>query len=271
MDVNKKELIRIFRENVKGKKPDLTGMTSTHDGKKGHWLERQFHIEANCDNAADILGYELKNETRGVTTFGDWSANKYIFTDKKYSNIFYYSTKKDNQNIFCRIFGKANENGRYSWSGTPIPKYNQYNNFGQIMVIEGSNLDIVIYYSFSKDLRLDKHNIIPKDLQYDNIELARWYGLNSPDNKRSNKCLKDKLEDKFNVNGWFTCKTDKSGCYEKICFGKPMNFLNWIELVKKGIVYFDSGMHENNYRPYSEWRASNTYWNSLIDEDEIYY
>ena len=45
-----------------------------------------------------------------------------------------------------------------------------------------------------------------------------------------------------------------------------MNFNEWIDLVKQGIVYFDSGMHQGNPRPYSEWRADNTFWNSLITE-----
>ena len=75
-----------------------------------------------------------------------------------------------------------------------------------------------------------------------------------------------KLEDKFNDKGWFTCKTDESGEYDRICFGEPVNFDDWLNLVKEGIVFFDSGMYEGNKRPYSQWRANNKFWDSLITE-----
>ena len=85
--------------------------------------------------------------------------------------------------------------------------------------------------------------------------------------KKTDKCLKSKLEDKFNDKGWFTCKRDKSGVYTKVCFGKPLNYDEWIRLVKKGTVFFDSGMYEGNSRPYSQWRANNNFWDSLIIEE----
>ena len=43
-----------------------------------------------------------------------------------------------------------------------------------------------------------------------------------------------------------------------------MNFDNWLDLVRKGVVFFDSGMYEGNSRNYSQWRANNSYWESLI-------
>ena len=45
-----------------------------------------------------------------------------------------------------------------------------------------------------------------------------------------------------------------------------MNYDEWLELVKTGIVFFDSGMYQGNKRPYSQWRANNNFWNSLIEE-----
>ncbi len=42
MDTNKELLIKLFRENVKGKIPDVTGRNIRHDGRKGNWLEEQF-------------------------------------------------------------------------------------------------------------------------------------------------------------------------------------------------------------------------------------
>lgn len=85
-------------------------------------------------------------------------------------------------------------------------------------------------------------------------------------NIKERKVSEKKVEDKFNDKGWFTCKTDERGVYCEICFGNPMTFDNWINLVKKGIVFFDSGMYETNPRPYSQWRANNNYWDSLIVE-----
>lgn len=263
---NKRELIRIFKENIQGRAANVSESNINHDGRYGHWLEQQFGILANSNNTADILGYELKNQTTsGKTTFGDWSANEYIFKSDLYKNLFEGNSIPAKQDSFCRIFGKRNPNkeGRHSWSGSPIPKINKYNDFGQIMIIT-ENDDIVIYYSYSRDTRPDKAVIIPSELQQDDIVLAKWYGRVSPNPRK--KTLKSKLEDKFNNSGWFTCKTDEDGIYKKICFGQPITFDNWINLVESGIVYFDSGMYEGNERPYSQWRANNNYWDSLIEE-----
>ncbi len=263
----KEQIIELFRKNVKGKSPNTEGKNKRHDGKKGHWLEEQFGITANADNEADLWGYELKNETTSKTTFGDWSANTYIFTDSKYEFIFYEDKKIEKRDKFLRIFGKPNEekNGRCSWSGSSCPKINHYNDFGQILFVE-PNKDIVVLYSYSKDKRKDKANIVPEELQINDLEIARWYGEHSPTSKRGDKCLKAKLEDKFNVEGWFTCKTGTNGKYDKICFGKTITYDKWIEWVKEGIVFFDSGMYEGNERPYSQWRANNNFWENLITE-----
>ena len=270
MDENKAIIIDLFRKNVKGKKPDVIGRNIRHDGREGHWLEEQFGILANATNGADFLGYELKNQTNSKTTFGDWSANRYIYKHGTYVDLFEGRNFYEKQDSFCRIFGKPNlyKNGRYSWSGTPSPKINGYNDFGQILIV-GEDLDILALYSYSKDLRKDKSIVVPTALQQENLILAHWYGINSPSSSRMDKCLKEKLEDKFNDKGWFTCKKDLNGRYDKICFGEPMIYENWIDLVAQGVVFFDSGMYEGNRRPYSQWRANNNYWDKLITE--VYY
>lgn len=264
---SKEQIIELFRKNVKGKTPNVDGKNKKHDGKKGHWLEQQFGIPANADNKADLFGYELKNETTSKTTFGDWSANRYIYKEEKYSSIFTGKNTTEKRDKFLRIFGHPNEKkrGRYSWSGTPCPKIDFYNDFGQILLVE-PNKDIVALYSYSNDKRIDKADIVPKELQTEDLEIARWYGEQSPTSKKGDKCLKAKLEDKFNDKGWFTCKTNERGEYDRICFGEPIDYDKWIELVKKGIVFFDSGMYEGNDRPYSQWRANNKFWDSLITE-----
>ncbi len=267
MDENKKIIIDLFRQNVKGKTCDTSKYNDRHDGKKGHWLEEQFCIPANASNSADILGYELKNETRSKTTFGDWSANRYIFRSGNFYTLFDGLSQPQKQDSFCRIFGKPNvdKGGRFSWSGSPCPHIGGYNDFGQILVVE-DNLDITVRYSFSKNKRTNKNAILPADLQRDDIVLAHWFGLVSPSEKNTDKCLKSKLEDKFNDKGWFTCKTDDNGVYDRICFGKAISYDVWINLVREGVVFFDSGMYESNSRPYSQWRANNSFWNSLITE-----
>jgi hypothetical protein len=59
----------------------------------------------------------------------------------------------------------------------------------------------------------------------------------------------------------------ENGVYTKIVFGGPITFDKWIDGVKKGLIFFDSGMYEGNARPYANWRADNKYWNSLIIEE----
>lgn len=242
------EIVSIFLKNVYGKKPDLTGMNERHAGRKGHWLERQMGVVANASNTPDLLGYEMKNETTSKTTFGDWSADYYIYRDLVDSQI--------DRSMFLQIFGRPNEKkgGRFSWSGTPVPNVNkpsQYN--GSVMLIDESK-NIHIVYHFSQDPRPNKHLIVPSNLQVDNLKLARW----------TRKNLESKLTSKFSQAGWFRCRTDKDGYYDRIEFGAPMSFDNWIALVAQGVVFFDSGMYEGNARNYSQWRANNSYWDSLI-------
>lgn len=262
----KEQIIALFRANVKGKRPDTTGRNQRHDGRTGHWLEQQFGIAANGDNSSDLMGYELKNETTSKTTFGDWSANEYIFNNPDFRDVFVGNSSVSRRDRFLGIFGKPNplKGGRLSWSGQPCPTIRCYNAFGQKLLIT-EDKDIIAVYSYRADRRPDKAEIVPTRLQQENLELARWYGASTPAGKHG-KCLKKKLEDKFNDKGWFTCKTGGSGRYCKICFGKPMTYDEWIKLVEEGIVFFDSGMYQGNARPYSQWRANNNYWDSLIEE-----
>lgn len=261
MDANKRKIIEIFNKNVKGKIPDISDSNVKHDGKKGHWLETQMGIAHNGDNKPDLFGYEMKNETTsGKITFGDWSANEYIFLHGRGKN----KTNEINadyqitRNQFLEIFGKPNtdKEGRLSWSGIPCPTYyGDITSFGQELTIDGND-NVVILYHYSKDKRSDKATIVPPMMQLENLILARW-------NKDT---LKRKLEDKFNQNGWFTVSTDAHRQYEKIHFGEPMHYNSWIKLFKEKKVFFDSGMYYGNKRPYSQWRATTGVWHSLITD-----
>jgi hypothetical protein len=244
----KKKIIKLFLTKVKGKKPDSSKANQRHDGKDGHWLETQMGIKHNGDNAPDLDGFEMKNNTTSKTTFGDWSASYYIFKDDR------YGINRDN---FLEIFGAPNplKNNRYSWSGKPTPKIGSFNDFGQILKIDKNN-NIKAVYSFSKDKRKDKKSIIPKIMQKDNLLIAQW----------DSEMMKKRVEDKFNMLGWFKCLKNPEGIYENIVFGAPINFDAWINGVKKGLIFFDSGMYQGNIRPYSQWRADNKYWDSLVIE-----
>jgi hypothetical protein len=249
-----KQIVQLFLDNVKGRSPDVTKQNQNHDGRKGHWLETQMGILHNSKNDPDIYGYEMKNNTTSKTTFGDWSPNYYIFKDENY---FSKDKRIINRDKFMRIFGGPSKEyeGRYSWSGACAPKINRFNNFGQTLLVDRDN-NILAVYSYSKDMRPDKKNIVPLNMQKDDLILARW----------DMEHIKNKLERKFNKLGWFKCEIDKStGIYTSIVFGGPIKFSAWIRGVKNGLIYFDTGMHIGNNRPYSNWRADNKYWDSLIN------
>lgn len=241
-----KKIVSLFNSSVKGKKIDTTLSNIGHDGKEGHWLETQMGISHNASNTPDLFGYEMKNGSKTKTSFGDWSADYYIFRDKKYGIT---------RDEFIKIFGHPNpkKDGRYSWSGQPIPKIDVYNKFGQILLIDKYE-NIVIEYSYSKDVRENKSEIVPKAIRQENLTIVRW----------DKESMKQKLEDKFNQLGWFKCLKDKSGIYNEIVFGLPITWEIWMADVKTGQVFFDSGLHVGNSRLYSQWRANNKYWTNKI-------
>lgn len=248
---NEYEIVRRFKTNVYGQRFDTTQGNQRHDGRAGHWLETQMGISHNADNKADLLGYEMKNQTSsGKTTFGDWSADYYLFKcrNNPYSSL--------SRNQFIEIFGKPNpeKNNRYSWSGSPIPTIQTPSSWNGSRMIIDENDKIAIIYDYSADPRNHKSEIVPINLQQDNLVLASW----------SRAWLELKLTAKFSQNGWFKCFYNQDGIYDRIAFGEPMSFEHWLELVRTGVVFFDSGMYVGNSRNYSQWRANNNYWDSLI-------
>lgn len=81
-------------------------------------------LTLNSNNLPDIGGYEMKKDSKKIS-FGDWSA-EYLFSAK---NILIKKINKDDlvmtREEFIKTFGNKNDekNGRYSWSGSCIPKY----------------------------------------------------------------------------------------------------------------------------------------------------
>ena len=151
----KEELKRLFIKNVFGKTPNIDGYNLNHNGAKGHWLEKQFGKKPDADNNADFWGYECKNHTTsGKTTYGDWTANEYIFDKDNLHGL--------DREQFLKIWGKPNKNkkGRLSWSGEHVPKFSngKYTSYGQQMLVD-SDCNILIKYNFLKDQRIDKDEI----------------------------------------------------------------------------------------------------------------
>lgn len=246
MYADKERIIALFNKNVRGKKSDTTAANIKHAGREGHWLEEQMGIARNASNTPDLLGYEMKNNTSTKTTFGDWSADYYIFRDNNFDIT---------RDTFLQIFGKPNEEkgNRYSWSGQPTPKIGKYNFFGQRLFVDDMD-NIIAVYNYEKDLRPNKSTIVPDSMKQINLILAKWNA----------DSIKTKLEKKFNKEGWFKCLKNADGVYDRIVFGDPITFSNWIRAVKEGVVFFDSGMYYGNARNYSQWRANNAYWEKLV-------
>lgn len=251
----KQEIIKTFNQNVKGRIPDLSKYNQSHDGAEGDWLTKAMGLTVNGKNEPDFKGFEMKKDS-AKTTFGDWSPDFAIY--KKAKN----GTKPRLTRIeFLQIFGRRSpdptgrKSGRYSWSGTVFPTVVNFNDYGQIMKVDSDD-NIVILYSYSKDKRTDKNKIVPKDLQINDLVLAIW------DSER----IRIKLEKKFNKLGWFKCIPDKNGRYQELQFGGPIKFESFIELVKKGLLICDCGMHSQNNRPYMSWRAQKNIWNILAEK-----
>ena len=245
----KQQIVNLFRKNVKGKIANTSASNEGHDGKEGHWLERQMGIKANNRSSSDLFGYEMKKDATKIS-FGDWSADTYLYKEMDQLN----------REKFIKIFGKENKSKkRWSWSGEPVPKIDIWNNFGQKLVIDKEN-NIKAVYSFHNDKRPDKDRIVPEELQKKEIPLAIWNSMS----------LEKRIESKFGDNGWFICMKDDKGAYNAIGFGDPLTFNDWIKLVSEGKVFFDSGMYfdkaKPNNRPYSQWRANGVVWHSLIKD-----
>jgi hypothetical protein len=255
---SKQYIIDLFVNNVKNKKINIKHNEKKHDGVEGHWLETQMGIKHNSKNEPDILGYEMKKESKKIT-FGDFSASEYLFSKNK-QEINKFNKWKENitmtRDEFIQYFGNPNKNkeNRYSWSGKCVTIYGKYNECGQKLSIDSDN-NICIFYRYKKDKRI--HNIEYEYMKKSKILIAIW--------------LKSKIEQhinkKFNCNGFFICKKENQ-VYSKICFGKVFDYVYFIENIKNKNIIFDSGMYCGNTRNYSQFRSSAVnFWNKLIVEE----
>ncbi len=237
----KEIIIQRFMNNVKRK---VIVLDSQGDGAEGHWLEKQMGLMLNSKNLPDIFGYEMKKESVKIT-FGDFSASKYLYSPPN---------NKITRTDFIRIFGTA-KNGRFSWSGSCVPTYGEYNDCGQIMTFDDTN-NLNIYYSYDVDTREYK-TTFPDFIKVNNLLIAFW----------SCDKLSKHINDKYNNKGFFICKKE-GNVYERICFGIPFGYPVFVDAIKRKNIIFDSGMHEGNNRNYSSFRSTaKSFWDLLLIEE----
>ena len=258
-DPDKLFIINKFKENVKGKHVKGEDPDS-HCGSEGHALETLMGIKHNSKNEPDILGYEMKKESKKIT-FGDFSATEYLFSKKREFIDASNNWKKEDHPVtrkeFINYFGTPNplKNNRFSWSGNCVPKYGAWNSCGQFMTFNDS-LDLCIFYSFEKDERLEKH-AYPSFLKNGEIVIVFW--------KRTK--LETHVNNKYSKKGFFICKKNNN-VYEKICFGNPFDFNYFVDNIKNKNIIFDSGMYEGNSRNYSQFRSTlGNFWDILITDE----
>lgn len=263
----KGEIKRLFDLNVRDRSPEVLTGKYRHDGHEGHWLQEQFGLVADNKNAPDFDGFELKDATTSKTTFGDWTADQYAFfshercRDKpeKALSCPKCALSVVSRHDFFQIFGTPNpsKGNRHSWSGSVFPKVGDVNKYGQVMTVDDKG-NVAAIYRYEFDQRADKSKIVPDSLKQGEIILASWKATS----------LSSRLERKFKKHGWFKCVQENKGHgkYIAIQFGGPIEFQDWIELVRQGIVFLDSGMYDGNKRPYSNWRADNRVWDKLVEE-----
>lgn len=254
----KEKIKNIFDQKLRNK--SFTHATQRDDkkhcGSEGQWIEKQFKIDTNSNTDSDFHGFEIKKKANKIT-FGDWSADEYIFKSKdvlnKVNNDIHF-TKED----FLKIFGNYNKSKeRYSWSGEVCPsKYNVWTNSGQCLTTNDKN-DMFIIYSYSKDKR-NNDNVPEHIKELDFIVLAYW-NIESIDNRISKK---------FNNLGTVIInKEGKEGKYNSLYFCSKIDTELFMKKIKEQIIIFDSGMYSGNSRNYSQFRAGFNFWQSIMIEE----
>lgn len=251
-DSTRSEIYRRFRVYVMGQRPDLSGYKRTHDGAEGDWLTRKMGLTVNGDNEPDFDGFEMKKDSQKVS-FGDWSPNIALYPGRGRCGEL---TRID----FLRAFGvtriDAGRAGgdRYSWSGDAFPKVGLTNKSGQNLSVSIDG-DISVTYSYSKDTRPYRTDVVPSRYREAEVKLVVW----------TSDYMRIRVESKFNVRGWFICLKNKRGEYDRLLFGPPLNYERFLYLVRTGVAYCDCGMHSDTSRPYMTWRAAKSVWESLAD------
>ena len=158
----RKQIELRFEKFVKGKKPDLTGYNSRHDGAEGDWLTKMMGLTVNGRNEPDFLGFEMKKDSP-KTTFGDWSPDFALYLSPR-RGVKSELTRTD----FLKIFGspkahpEPHKKGRHSWSGEVFPTVRGINKYGQVMKVEKSGDIKALYFYFNDEFSIPYSFVILK-------------------------------------------------------------------------------------------------------------
>jgi len=106
IDKDKKEIIERFYNNVKGINICLDNINKNHCGREGYWLETRMGIKHNSKNDPDINGYEMKNDTKQVTTFIDKQTTLKLYEGKLFKN-----NDIEIKNKYWNTFARQNSSG----------------------------------------------------------------------------------------------------------------------------------------------------------------
>jgi len=240
-DPVKKEIISKFNKNVKGFSPVRPAGQETNGGWEGDWLTKKMGLKKNGKNEPDFKGFEMKKNSSKIT-FGDWSPTYSIFKS--------LVTRED----FLKIFG-SKKSGRSSWSGTVFPKIGSVTRGGQEIFVNKSGA-IEIVYSYSKDKRKNKDQLVPLELRVENLQLCIW----------EKSTLTNFIFNKYGKHGYFILSKNDDNIYTKITFGPSLNYETFIVYFKKGVIFLDCGMFSGNPRPYMTFRAVGDFWFKLASK-----
>ena len=282
------KIIENFHLNVLNKIPQESELRSAHKGNLGHWLETNLGGKIDADGNADLNGYECKVES-AKTSWGDWGSPYRIFCDKSYE-IFNRDTAYENMWILVKALGVRRDDPDkgvfYSMSGKHVPKYsNDITDIGLSLVKKNS--DILMTYSYSKDLRKDKNRITPDDFKRDDIPIFKWHGTNESFNAfkdeviknnlpidvtfegaKASVSLEERIRRKFGIHGMVIGLKDKSNRFYGLKFLKSITLEDWLTFFDDKNVIYDTGLTTRNRRPYNQWRSSSKFMRTL--EEEVY-
>jgi len=285
---NAKTLIKDnFKKHVFGRFPNDSELKSSHCGKLGHWLESNLGGKIDSDGNADLNGYECKVESK-KTSWGDWGAPYKIFCDGSYKKLFYEEHIYENMWILCKTLGVKRVHDKhgvyFSMSGTHIPTYINDVSYIGLSLVE-KNSDILITYSFSKDQRLNKVEVIPSEFKKDNILIYKWHGTDISFNKFKNDVvveklpidvklegpkatvsLEERIRRKFGIHGMVVGMHDKNRKFYGLKFLKSITYQEWISFFKEKNVKYDTALTTRNKRPYNQWRSDKKFMETLVEE-----
>jgi len=246
------ELKELYKTNIKNNYFNIKNRT--HCGSEGHFIEKLLNIKVNCKNEPDYKGFEIKKRSDKIS-FGDWVSTGYLFNQDKFMKKFNNIKINIDRDDFMKFFGNYNiKKERYSWSGKCIPKYDKWNYNGTILTTDDLN-NLYIIYSNTKD----KRNIyLPELFKKEKYIILQYW---------DHKYLKKKVENKFNNLGFIIFDKDENGYYNKMLIGERINYNFFINCIKNGSIFFDSGMYQGNKRKYSQFRARFNLWDKLIIEE----